>query len=131
MTVKIALFVEKGLRAAGYAVDHAPDGETGLQLALTEPFAFSELLARVQALIRRSCGLAEPTQLVVGNLIMNLLSILATDASTGESRELVGRVFPWYTPCPMLCFSIGPSFKTTKTAMSCVPPHLLQRANVL
>jgi two-component system, OmpR family, response regulator len=130
--VKIASFVEKGLRAAGYAVDHTPDGETGLHLALTEPydaaivdimlpklnglslieemrqkkintpviilsakdsvddrvkglqtgsddymtkpFAFSELLARVQALIRRAGGLAEPTQLVVGNLAMNLLS---------------------------------------------------------
>jgi len=130
--VKIASFVEKGLRAAGYAVDHAIDGETGLHLALTEPydaaiidimlpkldglslvkqirekkintpviilsakdsvddrvkglqtgsddymtkpFAFSELLARVQALIRRAGGLSEPTQLVVGNLIMNLLS---------------------------------------------------------
>ena len=33
---KIASFVEKGLRAAGYAVDHAADGETGLHLALTE-----------------------------------------------------------------------------------------------
>ena len=36
--VKIASFVEKGLRAAGYAVDHAPDGETGLHLALNEPY---------------------------------------------------------------------------------------------
>src|SRR5262245_18544111 len=36
--VKIASFVEKGLRAAGYAVDHAIDGETGLHLALTEPY---------------------------------------------------------------------------------------------
>ena len=32
------------------------------------------LLARVQALIRRAGGLSEPTQLVVGNLAMNLLS---------------------------------------------------------
>jgi two-component system OmpR family response regulator len=130
--VKIASFVEKGLQAAGYAVDHAPDGEAGLHLALTEPydvavvdimlpklnglslieelrqkkintpviilsakdsvddrvkglqtgsddyitkpFAFSELLARVQALIRRAGGLSEPTRLAVGNLAMNLLS---------------------------------------------------------
>ena len=41
---------------------------------MTKPFAFSELLARVQALIRRAGGLSEPTQLVVGNLTMNLLS---------------------------------------------------------
>jgi two-component system OmpR family response regulator len=130
--VKIASFVEKGLRAAGYAVDHAADGETGLHLALTEPydlavvdimlpkldglsliermrrekrntpviilsakdsvddrvkglqtggddymtkpFAFSELLARVQALIRRAGGLSEPTQLTLENLSMNLLT---------------------------------------------------------
>ena len=36
--VKIASFIVKGLRAAGYAVDHAPDGEEGLGLALTEPY---------------------------------------------------------------------------------------------
>jgi two-component system, OmpR family, response regulator len=130
--VKIASFVEKGLRAAGFAIDHALDGETGLHLALTEPydaaivdimlpklnglslieemrlktinrpviilsakdsvddrvkglqtgsddyltkpFAFSELLARVQALIRRAGGLSEPTQLTVGNLSINLLT---------------------------------------------------------
>ena len=36
--VKIASFIIKGLRAAGYAVDHAPDGEEGLRLALTEPY---------------------------------------------------------------------------------------------
>ncbi len=130
--IKIASFVEKGLRATGYAVDHATDGEAGLHMALTEPydaavidimlpkldglslieqmrqkkiatpviilsakdsvddrvkglqtgsddymtkpFAFSELLARVQALIRRAGGVSEPTQLVVGNLSMNLLT---------------------------------------------------------
>jgi len=122
----------KGLKAAGYAPDHATDGEEGLHLALTEPydaaiidimlpkldglalikemrkkkvttpviilsargsvddrvkglqsggddylakpFAFSELLARVQALIRRAGGITEPTRLVVGDLSMNLLS---------------------------------------------------------
>ena len=130
--VKIASFIMKGLKAAGYAVDHAPDGETGLDLALTEPydtaiidimlpkrdglslietirkekirtpviilsakgsiddrvkglqtggddyitkpFAFSELLARVQALIRRASGLSEPTRLTVGDLSINLLT---------------------------------------------------------
>src|SRR5688572_26677048 len=34
---------------------------------LTKPFAFSELLARVQALIRRSTQASEPTRLSVGN----------------------------------------------------------------
>jgi two-component system OmpR family response regulator len=129
---KIASFVVKGLKAAGYAVDHAPDGEEGLHLALTQPydtaivdimlpkldgltligrmraakvgapviilsakgsvddrvkglqtgsddyltkpFAFSELLARVQALIRRAGGISEPTRLSLGDLSINLLT---------------------------------------------------------
>jgi two-component system OmpR family response regulator len=36
--IKIASFIIKGLKAAGYAVDHALDGETGLEMALTEPY---------------------------------------------------------------------------------------------
>jgi two-component system, OmpR family, response regulator len=130
--VKIASFIIKGLKAAGYVVDHALDGETGLDLALTEPydtsiidimlpkrdglslietirkekirtpviilsakgsvddrvkglqtggddyitkpFAFSELLARLQALIRRASGLSEPTRLTVSDLSLNLLT---------------------------------------------------------
>ena len=130
--VKIASFILKGLKAEGFAVDHAPDGENGLHLALTEPydlavvdimlprkdgfdvianlrrekidlpviilsargatedkvkglqigsddyltkpFAFSELLARIQALLRRSSGAAEPTRLQAGDLSMNLLT---------------------------------------------------------
>jgi len=130
--IKIVSFIVKGLKAAGYAVDHAGDGEEGLNLVLTEPydtaivdimlprrdglslieelrkrkihtpviilsakdsvddrvkglqtggddyltkpFAFSELLARVQALIRRASGASEPTTLTAGDLSMNLLS---------------------------------------------------------
>ncbi len=130
--VKIASFIIKGLRSAGYAVDHAPDGEEGLHLALsrpydaaiidimlpqrdglslirqlraervntpvlilsakgsvddrvrgletggddylTKPFAFSELLARVQALIRRAGGVSDPTRLALGDLTVNLLT---------------------------------------------------------
>jgi two-component system OmpR family response regulator len=41
---------------------------------LTKPFAFSELLARVQALIRRADGLSEPTRLSVGDISMDLLA---------------------------------------------------------
>ena len=44
--------------------------------------------------------------------------------------RLSGRFLSLYT-CPMLCFPTGPSFKITETAMSCVPPHLLQRAKIL
>jgi two-component system OmpR family response regulator len=130
--IKIASFIIKGMKEAGYAVDHAPDGNEGLTLALTEPydtaiidimlpkldglslieemrknkvttpviilsvkgsvedrvkglqtgsddyltkpFAFSELLARVQALIRRASGATEPTRITLGNLAINLLS---------------------------------------------------------
>jgi two-component system, OmpR family, response regulator len=129
---KIASFVVKGLRAAGYAVDHAADGAEGLHRVLiqpydaaiidimlpkldglsliekmraakvntpviilsakgsvddrvrglqtggddylTKPFAFSELLARVQALIRRGGGISEPTRLSVGEVSVNLLT---------------------------------------------------------
>ena len=35
---KIASFIIKGLKAEGFAVDHAADGENGLHLALTEPY---------------------------------------------------------------------------------------------
>jgi two-component system OmpR family response regulator len=41
---------------------------------LTKPFAFSELLARVQALIRRSTDASEPTKLTVGDLSLDLLN---------------------------------------------------------
>jgi two-component system OmpR family response regulator len=141
---KIASFINKGLKAAGYAVDQAADGEKGLQLALTEPydaaiidimlpkldglsliermrkeklrtpiiilsakgavddrirglqkgsddyltkpFAFSELLARVQALIRRASGLSEPTNLNVSDLSMNLITREVT--RSGKKVEL-------------------------------------------
>ena len=35
---KIAVFVVKGLKQEGYAVDHASDGDTGLSLATTTPY---------------------------------------------------------------------------------------------
>jgi two-component system OmpR family response regulator len=41
---------------------------------LTKPFAFAELLARVQALIRRSTGAIEPTRLSVADLSLDLLT---------------------------------------------------------
>jgi two-component system OmpR family response regulator len=130
--LKIASFIVKGLEEAGFAVDHAADGEDGLHLALyepydaaiidimlskldgltlieelrkqkvntpviilsakrstddrikglqmggddylTKPFSFSELLARVQALIRRASRAVEPTSLSLEDLSMNLIS---------------------------------------------------------
>jgi two-component system OmpR family response regulator len=41
---------------------------------LTKPFAFSELAARIQALIRRASQAPETTRLAVGDLTMDLLS---------------------------------------------------------
>ena len=41
---------------------------------LTKPFAFSELLARVQALIRRAARTVEPTKLSAAGLTMDLLT---------------------------------------------------------
>ncbi len=147
--VKIASFIIKGLKAAGYAVDHAPDGEEGLRLALSEPydanvvdlmlprqdglslirelraqkvntpvlilsakgsvddrvkgletggddyltkpFAFSELLARVQALIRRAGGVSDPIRLSVGDLSVNLVTREVTRG--GKTIDLQPREF--------------------------------------
>ena len=54
------------------------DRVRGLQIGgddyLTKPFAFSELLARVQALIRRSKGESEPVRLNFDDLSLNLLT---------------------------------------------------------
>lgn len=130
--VRTASFILKGLRQAGFVVDHEGDGQDGLHKALagpydaavidimlpsldglalvrelrqrrvrlpvlilsakgsvqdrvqglsdggddylTKPFAFSELLARLHALIRRAQGIAEPARLLVGNLSIDLLS---------------------------------------------------------
>jgi DNA-binding response OmpR family regulator len=49
---------------------------------LTKPFAFTELLARVQALVRRSSRTAEPTTLTVGDLTLDLLTRRVTRAGT-------------------------------------------------
>ncbi len=40
---------------------------------LVKPFAFAELLARIQALLRRANAIVEPTQLKVGTLVMDLV----------------------------------------------------------
>ena len=127
---KIASFIVNGFKQAGFAVDHATDGESGLEMALTitydaaivdlmlpildglslidrlrqkgvdtpililsakraldnriegiqrggddylvKPFAFSELLVRVQALIRRSTGTVEAARLTCSDLSVDL-----------------------------------------------------------
>lgn len=146
----IAEFVSRGLREAGFAVEHAADGRSGLQLAtglppfdvaivdvmlpkldglsliqaarqqgvgtpvlilsakhsvddrvrgletggddyLTKPFAFPELLARVQALIRRSTGAPAGTQLSVADLTLDVMSRRVTRA--GRQIDLRPREF--------------------------------------
>jgi two-component system, OmpR family, response regulator len=49
---------------------------------LTKPFAFAELLARVQALLRRSTRSPEPTTLNVSDLHLDLLSRRVTRGGT-------------------------------------------------
>jgi two-component system OmpR family response regulator len=145
----IAQFVVQGLREAGFAVDHAADGEEalvavtsapydvavvdlmipkrdglslieemrrrsvmtpvlilsarrsvddrvrGLQTGgddyLTKPFAFAELLARVQALVRRATRSPEATTLTMDDLILDLLSRRVT--RNGVGLELRPREF--------------------------------------
>jgi len=58
---------------------------------LTKPFAFSELAARVQALIRRATQAPEPTRLAVGDLTLDLLTREAQRA--GKKIELQPREF--------------------------------------
>ncbi len=147
--LKIASLIVKGLKEAGFIVDHAIDGEEGLHLALSEyydaaiidlmlpkfdglalinrmrlekvhtpviilsakksvddrikglqsggddyltkPFSFSELLARIHALIRRATGAKDATRLVVGDLSMDLLRREVVRA--GKKIELQPREF--------------------------------------
>lgn len=147
--VDAADFVLRGLREAGYAVDHAGDGRDGLFKAtevaydlviadrmlpyvdglslvsvlrsngntvpvlilsalgsvddrvtglraggddyLAKPFAFSELLARIEARLRRGQAGAEVTRLRVADLEMDLLSRQVT--RDGRVLELTAREF--------------------------------------
>lgn len=64
------------LSARASVEDRVTGLQTGADDYLTKPFAFSELLARVQALIRRanqSTQPSDPTHLRVGDLSMDLL----------------------------------------------------------
>ena len=73
--------------SARHTVDDRVKGlESGGDDYLTKPFAFSELLARVQALIRRSTGAAEATRLVVGDLVMDLITQKGDARRPGDCR---------------------------------------------
>lgn len=58
---------------------------------LVKPFSFAELIARLQALVRRATSVAEPTTLSVGDLILDLARRTATRA--GRPIELQPREF--------------------------------------
>jgi len=78
--------------SARHTVDDRVKGlQAGGDDYLTKPFAFAELLARVQALLRRSAGTTEPTRLVVGELALDLLSRKVERA--GKPIELRPREF--------------------------------------
>lgn len=65
--------------------------QAGADDYLPKPFAFSELLARIQALIRRATQAAEPTRLEVGDLKLDLLTREVSRA--GQKLELQPREF--------------------------------------
>jgi len=78
--------------SARHTVDDRVKGlQAGGDDYLTKPFAFAELLARLQALLRRAGGTAEPTRLVVGELTLDLLSRKVERA--GRTIELRPREF--------------------------------------
>src|SRR4030043_1774848 len=54
--------------------DRVKELQTGGDDYLTKPFALSELLARVQALIRRATAVSEPNCLVVGDLSIDVIT---------------------------------------------------------
>lgn len=80
------------LLSAKASVDDRVKGlQAGGDDYLTKPFVFSELLARVQALIRRATHTAEPTKLSAGGLTMDLLT--REVMRNGQRIELQSREF--------------------------------------
>ena len=61
------------LTALGRIEDRVAGLDTGADDYLVKPFAFSELAARVNALLRRRVGSAQPTLLEVGGIVIDLL----------------------------------------------------------
>jgi heavy metal response regulator len=79
------------LSARSSVEDRVKGLQTGADDYLPKPFAFSELLARIQALIRRSSNQTEPTHLTVHDLSMDLLKREVIRA--GQKIDLQPREF--------------------------------------
>lgn len=80
------------LSALGTVDDRVQGLKAGGDDYLTKPFAFSELLARIEALLRRSAAPeAAPTRFKVADLEMDLLSRQVVRA--GKQIELTAREF--------------------------------------
>ena len=78
--------------SAKAAVDDRVKGlQTGADDYVAKPFAFAELLARVQALVRRGSRATEATTLHVADLTLDLLGRKVTRA--GQKIELQAREF--------------------------------------
>ncbi len=79
------------LSALGEVDDRVEGLRKGADDYLTKPFAFSELLARIEALARRSDAEAITTTLRVGDLEMNLLA--RTVVRAGQTIDVQPREF--------------------------------------
>ena len=79
------------LSAKATVEDRVRGLQAGADDYLTKPFAFSELLARIQALVRRATRAVEPTQLTAGDLVLDLLTREVRRG--GEKIELQPREF--------------------------------------
>ena len=77
------------LSALGSVDDRIRGLKAGGDDYLTKPFAFAELLARIEALLRRSTGAAETTRLKVEDLEFDLLARRVTRG--GRELELTTR----------------------------------------
>lgn len=71
------------LSAKDRVEDRVKGLEAGADDYLTKPFAFSELLARIQALMRRAGGVVEATTLSCADLVMDVIKRDVTRAGDG------------------------------------------------